>query len=246
MRRPRAQSDLVLYRRLLSQARPYWAHLLVLFVLGLLATPIALLAPVPLKIVVDSVLGAHPLPNPLGVWFPAAAHGPALGLTIAIGLLLLVTLLGQLQDLSSTWLRTFIGEKLVLGFRARLLEQGQRLSLSYHDTRGSADTVYRIQQDAPALQFIAVDGVIPFVSAAITLVAMIAVTAHLDGQLALVALVISPILVVLSRTYRRQLRQQTARRSLWRRKSSARCAWSKRSARNGANERASRPRPARD
>src|SRR2546427_1876615 len=33
-----------------------------LFALGLLASPIALLNPVPLKIVVDSVLGARPLP----------------------------------------------------------------------------------------------------------------------------------------------------------------------------------------
>jgi ATP-binding cassette subfamily B protein len=205
----RMRSDLALYRRLLRQARPYWPHLVALFVLGLLATPIALLVPLPLKIVVDSVLAGRPLPAPLGTWLPAAAHAPAAGLVLAIGLLLAVTVLGQVQDLSTTWLRTFVGEKLVLGFRARLLEQGQRLSLSYHDTRGTADTVYRIQQDAPALQFIAVDGLIPFVSAAITLVAMIAVTARLDGQLAIVALVITPVLFLLSRTFRRRLRSQS-------------------------------------
>jgi ATP-binding cassette, subfamily B, bacterial len=204
-----ARSDLNLYRRLLRQARPYWPHLVALFGLGLLTTPLALLVPLPLKIVVDSVLATRPLPGPIGTWFPAAAASPTVALVLAIGLLLAVTLLGQIQDLANSWLRAFVGEKLVLGFRARLLEQGQRLSLSYHDTRGTADTVYRIQHDAPALQFIAVDGVIPFVSAAITLVAMIAVTARLDAQLAVVALVIAPALFLLSRRYRRLLRSQS-------------------------------------
>jgi ATP-binding cassette, subfamily B, bacterial len=202
-------SDLTLYRRLLAQARPYWPHLGALFGLGLLTTPIALLVPVPLKIVVDSVLGTRPLPGVLGAWFPAAQHSPRTGLAIAIGVLLAVTLLAQLQSLLNTWLRAYVGEHIVLGFRSRLLEQGQRLSLSYHDSTGTADTVYRIQHDAPALQYVAVDGIIPFVSAAISLIAMIAVTARLDWQLALVALTISPVLFVLSRTFRRRMRGQS-------------------------------------
>src|SRR5256886_8014821 len=70
--------DATLYRRLLRQARPYWLHLAALFGIGLLASPIALLNPVPLKIVVDSVLGSRPLP----AWLapappPAAAPSPA-------------------------------------------------------------------------------------------------------------------------------------------------------------------------
>jgi ATP-binding cassette subfamily B protein len=202
-------SDLTLYRRLLDQARPYWPHLGALFALGLLATPIALLVPVPLKIVVDSVLGTRPLPGPLGVWFPTAAQSPTAGLVLAIGVLLTVTLFAQIQSLVNTWLRSYVGEHIVLGFRARLLEQGQRLSLSYHDTTGTADTAYRIQHDAQSLQYVAVDGMIPFVSAAISLVAMVAVTARLDWQLAVVALAVSPVLFVLSRIYRRRMRGQS-------------------------------------
>jgi ATP-binding cassette subfamily B protein len=204
-----AYSDLTLYRRLLAQARPYWPHLGALFALGLLTTPIALLVPLPLKIVVDSVLGTRPLPGPLSSWFPTAAHAPTAGLLLAIGVLLTVTLLAQLQSLVNAWLRAYVGEHIVLGFRSRLLEQGQRLSLSYHDTTGTADTAYRIQHDAPSLQYVAVDGIIPFVSAAISLVAMVTVTARLDWQLAIVALAISPVLFVLSRIYRRRMRGQS-------------------------------------
>jgi ATP-binding cassette, subfamily B, bacterial len=206
---PDAYTDSTLYKRLLAQARPYWPHLGILFAVGLLTTPIALLVPIPLKIVVDSVLGTKALPGPLEGWFPSAAHAPTAGLAIAIGVLLSVTLLAQLQSITSAWLRAYVGEHLVLGFRARLLEQGQRLSLTYHDSTGTADTLYRIQHDAPALQFVAVDGLIPFVSAAISLAAMITVTARLDWQLALVALAISPVLFFLSRRFRRRMRGQS-------------------------------------
>ena len=198
-----------LYRRLLRQARPYWLHLAGAFGLGLLASPVALLNPLPLKIVVDSVLGGHRLPGFLQPLFPeAAARSPAAILLFAIGLLLAVAAIGQAQALASTLLRTWIGERLVLDFRARLVEQVQRLSVSYHDTRGTADALCRIQQDAPAIQYIMVEGVIPALAATATLVTMLAVTARLDWQLALVAAAISPPLFFVSRVYRRRMRGQ--------------------------------------
>src|SRR2546422_7123363 len=81
-------SELALYRRLLRQARPYWLHLAGLFGIGLLASPLALLDPVPLKIVFDSVLGSHPLPVFVRVVLPSAVLGSAGGLLGAGGLLL--------------------------------------------------------------------------------------------------------------------------------------------------------------
>ena len=203
--------EVTLSRRLLRQGRPYWLHFAGLFGLGLLAIPIALLNPVPLQIVVDSVLGSRPLPPLLQAILPGGAATPAIILLLAVGLLLAVTLLGQLQGLANTLLRTYVGERLVLDFRARLIDQVHHLSLSYHDARGPADSIYRIQQDAPAIQHIMVDGVVPFVSAAFTFATMVAVTARLDGQLALVALAISPPLFVLSRVYRPRMRRQSRR-----------------------------------
>jgi len=202
--------DRVLYRRLLRLARPYWLHFVGLFGIGLLASPIALLNPVPLKIVVDSVLGGRPLPAFLGAVLPGSAgRTPAAFLAVAIGLLVTAAVLGQLQGLTSTLVRTYVGERLVLDFRARLVGQVQRLSLSYHDSRGTADSLYRIQQDAQAVQSLLVDGAVPVVSAAVTLGTMLAVTIRLDAPLALVALAISPPLFLLSRAYRPRLRKQS-------------------------------------
>ncbi len=203
-------SELALYRRLLRQARPYWLHLAVLFGVGLLASPIALLNPVPLKIVVDSVLGSRPLPAWLAAALPAAAtRSPATLLAVAIGLLIAVAALAQVQGLANKFMQAYVGERLVLAFRTQLVQHAQRLSLSYHDSKGSADSLYRINQDAAVIDKIMVEGIIPFVAAGITLAMMIVVLTRLDWQLALVALGVSPPLFVLSRLYRPRMRRQS-------------------------------------
>ena len=202
--------DLALYRRLLRQARPYWLHLAALFGIGLLASPVALLNPVPLKIVVDSVLGTRPLPRLLGSILPASLTQSAETiLGVAIALLLLVAMVNQLQSLANKYMQTYVGERLVLGFRAQLVQQAQRLSLSYHDSRGTADALYRIQQDASVIDKIMVEGIIPFITAGFTLATMIVIMIRLDWQLALVALAVSPPLLLLSGVYRPRLRRES-------------------------------------
>jgi ATP-binding cassette subfamily B protein len=84
-------------------------------------------------------------------------------------------------------LGTYAGERLLMIFRARLFGHAQRLSLTYHDTRGSADTTYRVQHDANALQYVSVYGLAPLVTAGFMLVGMFYVTARIDWQLASIA-----------------------------------------------------------
>src|SRR6058998_3364786 len=56
-------NNLALVRRLSQQARPYWRHLLGILLLSLLSPPLALLTPLPLKIVLDNIIGTEPLPR---------------------------------------------------------------------------------------------------------------------------------------------------------------------------------------
>jgi ATP-binding cassette subfamily B protein len=194
-------SDLSLYRRLLREARPYWPHIGGIFAIGIAATPIALLTPLPLKIAVDSVIGSKPAPGFLS-W---AGDGTTL-LVAVIAFALLLALLDQLRRFGDLLLGTYTGEKLQLRFRARLFRHGQRLSLAHHDAAGTADSVYRIQYDAPAIQWISVYGVTPFLTAGLTLVGMIVITASIDLELALVALLVAPVLLGLTILSRRTLR----------------------------------------
>jgi ATP-binding cassette subfamily B protein len=195
--------------RLFTQARPYWGHVAAFFALSLLATPLALAAPLPLKIAVDSALGHEPLPGFIAALLPDSLKAsPAAVLALAAGLILVVAILTQLQRAGAAVLRTWTGEKLVLEFRARLFRHVQRLSLSYHDTRGTADSTYRIQYDASAIPNIVIDGVAPLLAASVTFASMLYVCFRIDWQLALVALAISPILFGVARVWRLRLRRR--------------------------------------
>ena len=202
--------DSTLFKRLLDQTRPHWLAIGALFLLGLLAAPLALLTPVPLRIAVDCVIGHAPLPAFLRPFMPVASQGSRSSILLfAAALVVATALLTQLLNLVTTLLRAWTAERLVQGFRARLFRHVQHVSLLYHDAKGSTDAVYRIQQDATAIQDIAIDGFIPFVSSSVTLVSMFVVMLHLDWQLALVALGVTPIVFVLARIYRMRLRRRS-------------------------------------
>ena len=78
-------TDLRLYRRLLGQARPYWRHIAGMFGLSLLATPLALLTPLPLAFMEEAVFRGVVLEQ-----FCRALPGDAAGRGIAVGLSALV------------------------------------------------------------------------------------------------------------------------------------------------------------
>ena len=183
--------------RILRETRNCWRHLAGITALSFLSLPLTLLYPLPLKIAVDSALGHQPLPSFLAPFVPI--NPPfAVALGFAIGLLLFIAVITNLQGLASWWLQTYTGEKLVWDFRAQLLNHVQRLPLAFHDRYGTTDCVYRIQHDAPTIQYIAIQGIIPLITAFFTLVGMIYVTACIDMKLSLIALTITPLLFLLS------------------------------------------------
>jgi ATP-binding cassette subfamily B protein len=203
----RGYSDRAIYRRVLREARPFWRHIFGIWLISLLTTPLALLLPLPLAIAVDSVVGDKPLPGFLEAILPSSFQDSTNALLIfAVVLLVMVELASQLQSMGKTLLRTYTAERLTLRFRAQLFRQAQRLSLAYHDRKGTADANYRIQSDAGSVSTVAVDGVIPFVSAGVTFIAMLVIIANIELTLALIALVYGPVFVLLTWGYRRRLR----------------------------------------
>jgi ATP-binding cassette subfamily B protein len=192
--------------RAVRDARPYWAHLAALLVVSLLAAPLALLIPVPLKIAVDSVLGSQPVPGALDAILPGAVTGSDTALLVALGVLfVLIALLNQLQEMSSLVLGTYTGERLLATLRARLFRHAQRLSFAYHDSRGVTESTYRIQYDASNLRDI-VDSLFPLISSLATFAAMLYIITKIDWELALVAIAVSPIIAFSARAYGRRLR----------------------------------------
>ena len=204
----RTRSDIPILRRLLREARKYWPHIGGIFILDLLATPLSLLSPLPLKLAVDNVLGSEPMPHVLAVIFPDGTHDSPLPLLVfAACMLVAVAALSQLQKLGTTYFRTYVGGKITMDFKSRLFWHGQRLSLAYHDNKGVTHALYRIQYDSSAVQWVAIDGLIPMIAAFVALISMIFVIALINAQLAIIALVVVPVLIILIKSYRQPLRQ---------------------------------------
>jgi ATP-binding cassette subfamily B protein len=203
-------STLALSRRILMESRKFWPHIWLIFLVSLAATPLALLTPVPLKIVVDTVIGEQPLPSWLDWLLPSSLQhtNETLMLIFAAGLMVTVALLMSLQGLAAWILQTYTGESIALSFRAKLFQHMQRLSITYHDRQGTADSLYRIQHDSSAIQYIVTHSAIPFVSAIIMLIAMITTISLMAWDLALVALAVAPVLFLLSSISGRVLRER--------------------------------------
>jgi ATP-binding cassette subfamily B protein len=206
---PAKYGGLTLYWRLLREARPYWLHVLAFLLLSLLSTPIMLLMPVPLKVAVDSVIGSRPLPRFVAAMLPGGQKADPMVLLAELALMVIVVaLLALLQGMATGLLKTYVGEQLVIGWRSRLFRHVQRLSLAYHDNQGTSDSIYRIQYDAQSIQTILMDNLIPMINAGSMLVCMLYVTARVSPRLALVAVAVSPPLLVATTVFRRRLRRQ--------------------------------------
>ena len=202
-----ATRDVVLLRRLIAEARPLRGQVLVFLAINLLSVPLTLLAPVPLALAVDGVVRGEPVGDLLRALLPAGIENSTTGLLVFATVLLgLIALLTELQRLASSVVGTRTGERLELDLRSRIFSHAQRLSLSFHDSRGVFDTVYRILNDASSIQWVAIYGLAPFVTALLTLAGMFVVTARVDPALAGVALLIAPVLVLLTHISRARLR----------------------------------------
>jgi ATP-binding cassette subfamily B protein len=187
------------WRRLAHEVRPYRGPIGLSFAASMLAAPFALLLPLPLKIVVDSVIGARPLPGFLLAVLPhqfVASSGAIL--LVATGLVIAIALLDQLRGFFATILGSYAGEQLLLGSRARLFTHVQRLSFAYHDSKGTADSIYRIQNDTYSFQWILLNALTPLIGAVFTLIGMIMVLFRIEWRLALVALVVCPVMMAIT------------------------------------------------
>ncbi|MBL7224365.1 MAG: hypothetical protein ISS72_10975, partial [Candidatus Brocadiae bacterium] len=106
-------------RRVLRLARPYLGllsqALMVMFVLASLR----LIAPWPMKFLVDSA-------------FPGRDR--SLLLMVIIGLLLL-SVFRQVMSFANSFVISYVGSRLVFDMRRKLFQHLQRLSLSYYDSK---------------------------------------------------------------------------------------------------------------
>ena len=186
-------------RRLLRMLRPYRSTVTIGFGLSVAITCVGLAQPWPTKILVDNVLGTQRL----GGLSPSAALGVVVGLTMA--LFIFSGSLGILQ----TRVLFGLSQRLVQDLRAQLFGHLTSLSLRYHDTTGTGDGIYRVTTDTYAVQGVLLNGLVPLVSALITLIGTLIVMARLDPALTLLALLSTPGAAIITSKFEKRIRDSS-------------------------------------
>jgi len=194
------RSTFFTFRRTWLQARPFWGQIILLFFLSLLATPIALLKPYAVKLIIDSAFGHEPLPSFIRFFFAEGYKFSFTAIIFTAAALVIVTALVENLLMLVNWvLTTYTGEKLVLHFRTQLFNHLQRLSLAYHDTAGTSDSLYRLQWDTTGIRTLLLGNVAPLFSSFLTLFAMVGVIFFINVPLAIIAVSVIPPLFLLIR-----------------------------------------------
>ncbi|WP_447985930.1 ABC transporter ATP-binding protein [Nitrospira sp. Nam74] len=195
------------YRRLCEYFKPHWFNLGLIFTLSALSIPIAILLPIPLKIAIDSALGSEPLPRALHLLVTSGiVSNPSTVIILVVVLYIALAIVSHARALAIWMLSAKTGEDMILRLRIDLYAHAHHLPLEYHDKTNTTQTLYRVYQDAMAIKHVPIDGVIPFLNSCCMFIGMVAATFLIDWQLAIVGIVVTPPLLILTRYYSKQLR----------------------------------------
>jgi ABC-type multidrug transport system fused ATPase/permease subunit len=178
--------------RVLHYVRPYWHLAAISIVLLILGSLVSVLAPLPMKFIIDSVVGEEPLPPFLASVLDGLANNRYTLLVIIVVAGLGIRLWEHGLSVLDSYVNTKLDLNMALDFRSELFQHLQRLSLAFHERRRAGMTMYvNMMGEAPATLVMAIPGLAQSV---LTLVFMFWITCRLDAHLALLSLVVVPFL----------------------------------------------------
>jgi ATP-binding cassette subfamily B protein/subfamily B ATP-binding cassette protein MsbA len=160
--------------------------------LALIISGLQLLAPWPMKFIIDSVVGNVPLPDAIknsAVSFLADDKVALLVGAVIFGIALAV-LIGALNLLSQR-ISIRARQAIVLELKGDLFHALQHQSLRYHNDQRLGDLLYRINTDVWGIDELILT-VVPVVVAVVTFIGMFSIVLYLNWQMAMLSLFVLP------------------------------------------------------
>lgn len=196
----------------------YWGVALLASLAMIFQVAMGLLSPWPLKIIFDSVLGTHPVGQPIAGWLlrlVGVSSQTRLGLLgLMIAAMLLIALSNALWRFVGSLLTASIGQRIIYRLRLQVYDHLQRLSISFHTRSRVGDLVARLTSDIQALQDLVTSGLNTLITNSLTVVGIIIIVAWIDWRFAALMLCATPLLLFVSGSYRSRIRQASR---MWRR-----------------------------
>lgn len=180
-----------------------WPELLAVFGAMLLGVGLSVLQPWPMKLLIDHVLHAKPLPPQLAGFAGALPGGGTREglLAWSVAATVILFLLNWLAGIISAYFNTGLGQRMIYTLAADLFGHLQRLSLSFHRRMQLGDTIRRVTGDCSWVSAIVLGALLPVVTSLFTLAAMFAVMWGLNSTLTLLSLVVVPLMALVLRRY---------------------------------------------
>src|SRR4051812_6345843 len=184
------------YARVLSYFTPDWPFVLLTFSFIVLSTLAALLQPIPLAILIDSIAVKQPSNHWSYRLFLSITPESTLGKIIALAVATLVLrLLQELFTMGKALANIRVGYSGLMRARCDLFNKLQQLSLAYFKAQPQGDAIYRLSTDVYGFQTTLNQLVNTVVVSLTMLVAMASIMFSLNWRLTLLALSVTPPLV---------------------------------------------------
>jgi ATP-binding cassette subfamily B protein/subfamily B ATP-binding cassette protein MsbA len=180
--------------RLLRYALPYYRQWWLIILMTLLGSAMTLLAPWPMKLLVDNVLQGHLLSGAAGdLLTPVAGSRTAL-LAFVVLAGLFVFVVNSVSDvlLTRAWVR--VGQGMVWDLAADLYARLQRRSLAFHSRNHVGDSIARITGDSWCVHTLVDTLLFAPVTALVLFAAMLIVMLRIDVGLTLLAVAVAPFM----------------------------------------------------
>jgi ATP-binding cassette, subfamily B, multidrug efflux pump len=183
--------DARLMARILRYLRPYWKLLVVSFVFLMLQTGTQLLGPYITKIAIDRYI----------------AHQDLRGLDLMAMAYLGVVVLGFIVLFVQTYTTEYTGQRAMHDLRMDIFSHLQKQDMAYFDRNPVGRLMTRTVNDVETLNELFSTGVVGLLSDVSIVFGIAAVMFWLNWKLALVCLAAFPVILYISRFYRRRARE---------------------------------------
>jgi ATP-binding cassette, subfamily B, bacterial len=170
------------------------------------ATAMELLSPWPIKIVIDYILLAQPLPPTLAWLQPLFVSGTTVALIVVSCAIAAIALLSGGFAYLQTYLSAKVGYEMVYTLRRELFSHLQQLSLSFHNRSRSGELLNKVASDTNLIRDVFADWAIHFTAQLFMLVGVLAIMLAMNWRLALVVLATLPLLFAALYILTRQIR----------------------------------------
>jgi len=184
------------YAVLLRYARPHTRGWLAILGVTVLTTLAALLAPLPLKVLVDHVFGHRPL-SPFLEALPGTSDRHVLLVYVVLAELAIFATLAAL-DVLLTFLWIKVGQTMVYDVARDLFARVQRRSLRDHASQPVGETLQRVASDCWAVHTVVDELLFTPLHVVITIVGLVVVMASLNPALTLLAFAMAPLMAAAS------------------------------------------------